>query len=213
MKQLLLALGLIIAPVAAFSGYEIYFNPEFGANTQSADIAASLGDLTTLKTIAADTREKFAAGDMTGAEKRISDFETAWDEAQPAMQPQNPEAWGVVDAAADAAIHALRAKTIDSAKTAEALGSLIATLDNPLPAATASINRIEGIAVTDAGGHALPCEVMLKTLGEAIMSGQVPAEKSAAATDYQTSATERCNADDDMHANEFSARGLALAAK
>jgi len=161
MKQLLLAFGLILTPVAAFSAYEIYFNPDLGATNQST--TASLGDLSTLKAIAADTQKISGAGDMSGAEKRITDFETAWDDAQPSIQPLNPEAWGVIDAAADTAIHALRAKTIDPAKTADALGILVAALDNPIPAtAGATITMIDGIAVTDAGGHSLPCEVFVE---------------------------------------------------
>jgi hypothetical protein len=54
---------------------------------------------------------------------------------------------------------------------------------------------------------------MLKLLGAALDGGKIPDANKAAATDFQAKATERCNADDDAHADEFSAQGLALAGK
>jgi hypothetical protein len=65
--------------------------------------------------------------------------------------------------------------------------------------------------VTDASGHPLACEAMIEALRGAIAAGSVPADKQAAAAEFQTKAVERCNADDDAHADAFSAQGLALA--
>ena len=69
---------------------------------------------------------------------------------------------------------------------------------------------VGGIAVTDGSGRALPCEVMLKDVAAAIASTTLAAAEKATATDLQTKALERCNADDDSRADEFSAQALVL---
>ena len=43
--------------------------------------------------------------------------------------------------------------------------------------------------------------------------GKITKAGATAADDFLSKATERCNADDDMHADEFSAQGLALASQ
>ena len=73
---------------------------------------------------------------------------------------------------------------------------------------------VSGIAVTDEAGHNLPCEVMLKDLATGLATTTIAAAGKTAATDFQTKALERCNADDDARADAFSAQALAvLAAK
>ena len=209
MKQFLLATVLIALPIGAFTAFQIY--------TQSAPAVAaeaSLGDLSPLKVIVADTESIVAKGDMVAAEKRITDFESLWDEDQATMQPLNKAAWGTVDDAADAAIHSLRSKAPDAAKVTAALAGLASALDNPSGGAVdASVKMISGIAVTDETGHALPCETMIKPLQAQITAGSVKAENLVSVKDFLIKATERCNADDDAHADEFSAQALALAAK
>src|SRR5262245_16832545 len=102
MRQFLLALVLIAVPVALFTGYEIY--------RPGAAIAASsgLGDLSQFKTIIADVQALADKGDMAGAAKRITDFESAWDQAETAIRPLDQAAWGNIDSAADAALRAVR---------------------------------------------------------------------------------------------------------
>ena len=154
------------------------------------------------------------AGDFFAAEKRISDFETAWDESQDKLRPLNGEAWGHIDAAADTALHALRAKNPDPSKVAGILVGLAGVLDNPYGSESPSHGEtlVSGIAVADATGHPLPCEAMLKALRSAIDTGKIKVAVLNAAKEFESKATERCNADDDVHADEFSARGLAFAA-
>jgi hypothetical protein len=205
MKQILLALILLIVPVGAFTTFQVYMTPH-------AAPVASLGDLSNLKTIVADTTAIAKTGDMAATEKRITDFETAWDDAQEKMRPLNPEAWGVVDGAADQAIRSVRAATPDVSAVKLALLGLSAALDNPTPEGSkaGTIIKVAGITVTDANGHALPCETMLAPLRDSIINGKVAQANLVAANDFVTKATERCNADDDTHADEFSAQGLAL---
>ena len=211
MKQFLLATVLIAVPVGAFTTFQLYSRPAIASAA-----VASLGDLSPLKTIVIDTQAIAAKGDFAAAEKRITDFETLWDTDQATMRPLNKADWGNVDDAADIAIKSLRAKAPDAATATTALAGLVAALDNPSGAAdagTGNTKMIAGIAVTDETGHAIPCEVMIKSLQAAIAGGKIPAANSAAVTDFQTKATERCNADDDAHADGNSAQGLALATK
>jgi hypothetical protein len=125
MKQVLLALVLIAVPVALFSGYEAYF----GHSAEAA--AAGLGDLTTFKTIIADVQALADKGDMIGAAKRITDFESAWDQAETAIRPLNPTQWGNIDDAADAALHAVRAGSPAPDQVKSTLATLMAVLQDP----------------------------------------------------------------------------------
>lgn len=206
MKQVLLAAGLIAVPIAAFAAFQIYF-------VAATPAAASLGDLSIFKTIVSDVQSVAKTGDFAAAEKRVTDFETAWDNAEATMRPLNTAAWGHIDDAADAAFAALRAEKPDAAGVSETLSGLIAALDNPSGASVAASEAklVSGIAVTDASGHAIPCEEMLKSLRAAIAGGKITQTNMAAAGEFQSKAMERCNADDDAHADEYSAQGLALA--
>lgn len=208
MKQLLLAFMLVSVPVAAFTGFQMYFSP-------SAAPAASLGDLSNLKEIVTSVQSIAKTGDFVAAEKRVTDFETAWDDAESTMRPKNPAAWGTVDDAADAAIHALRTNTPDAAQVNDTLSTLIAVLDKPPGTAGPGdgLRLVSGIPVTDAVGHPLACEALIKALRAAIEGGRSARTDMAAAGDFLAKAIERCNADDDAHADEFSAQGLALAGR
>ena len=77
--------------------------------------------------------------------------------------------------------------------------------------AEGGIKFVAGIAVSDASGHPLACEDMLKELRGAIDGGKIEVANQTVAQDFLAKAVERCNADDDAHANEFSAQGLRLA--
>jgi hypothetical protein len=209
MKQILLAFLLTAVPVAAFTGFQVFVVP----HQVLAAEAKSLGDLSAMSAIVTDVTALAATGDFAKAQTRITDFETAWDDAEPTLHPLNPEAWGVVDEAADHALKALRKGTPDATKITVTLSALTAALANPTASMVGgAVGKVSGIDVTDANGHPIPCETMLKTLRDVIAGGKLAADKTAAAADFVTKATERCNADDDVHADEFSAQGLALAA-
>jgi hypothetical protein len=210
MKQLLLATALIAVPVAAFAAFHLY-------TAQASVQVASLGDLSPMTTIVADVQVIAATGDFVAAEARITDFETAWDDAQPTMRPLNTTAWGNVDTAADAALDALRAGTPVAGDVTGTLAVLIAALGDPMasggtPAAVAP-STVSGVAVTDGNGRALPCEDMLTQVSAALGTATLSDTDKAAVTDFQTRALERCNADDDQRADGFSAQALALLVK
>ena len=208
MKQLLLATALVVLPAAGF------FALMPRAPEAAVSAPAGLGDLTPFETIVTDVQSIAATGDFVAAEKRVSDFETAWDDAEPQLRARDAASWGSVDDAADAAFAALRAGDPDKAKIAATLSVLQSTLRMPpATAETGPATLIAGIAVTDATGHAIPCEAMLKDLKAAIDSGKIAAADQAQAVGLQSKATERCNADDDRRADAFTAEGLALAAQ
>jgi hypothetical protein len=124
MKQILLALLLIATPVSAFTVYEVYAKTNVAATT-------GLGDLSSLKAIIADVQALAAKGDMPGAAKRITDFESAWDQGQAAIRPLNPEYWGNIDDASDAALKAVRDPKSAADTVKKALANLMAALSDP----------------------------------------------------------------------------------
>lgn len=125
MRQIGLAVILIAAPVALFSGYEFY-------TVNSAQAAsAGLGDLSSFKTIIADVQAFIDKGDMAGAAKRITDWETAWDQAETAIRPMNQAQWGNIDQASDGALSAVRKSKPDPVAAKEAVAALMAELNDP----------------------------------------------------------------------------------
>jgi hypothetical protein len=125
MKQIILAIILIAFPVALFSGYEAYSSQGMQASP------AGLGDLSPFKTIVSDVQGLADRGDMPGAAKRITDFESAWDQAETAIRPLNQEQWGNIDGAADTALRTVRAASPAPDKVKLALAALMAALNDP----------------------------------------------------------------------------------
>lgn len=211
MKQFLLATALIAVPVALFSAYEHYMVPPADA-AQAQGQAKGLGDLADFKSITKDVQKIAATGDFKAAEKRATDFEKEWDDKQATLRPQDPEAWGNIDAAADAVFKSLR----NGAPIADKVNTALADLQMALDKSGAAVGKsgtqafVAGIAVTDATGHPVPCEELINKLKAASAKTGIPADKQAKAADFLSKALERCNADDDQHADAFSAQGIAL---
>jgi hypothetical protein len=124
MKQILLATALILAPVGAFTAFQVIV-------VGAAQADASLGDLSPMKAIIADVQKSVATGDFAAAATRITDWETAWDDAEAGMRPLNPDAWGKVDEASDAALKSLRRGTPSADVVTPALAALMDALNNP----------------------------------------------------------------------------------
>lgn len=124
LKQILLAIVLIAVPVAGFTGFQVY-----ARTTAVAD--AGLGDLSPLKAIIADVQALAAKGDLAGAAKRITDWESAWDAGETAIRPLNKTYWGNIDAASDDALKALRARKPSPDEVNKTLAALMAALNDP----------------------------------------------------------------------------------
>lgn len=127
MKQFLLATALIAAPVAAFTGFQIF---EARANATSTAQATGLGDLSAFVTIVTDVQGLAKKGDLAEAKARIKDFEISWDQAEAGLRPTDPAHWGLIDEAADGALTAVRATTPDADAVNETLADLQAALAN-----------------------------------------------------------------------------------
>ncbi len=96
----------------------------------SAHVAAiGLGDLSSYKTIAADTLALVNKGDIAGAQRRGTDLETAWDKAEDTMKPNDPARWRVVDKAIDRVLGQLRSPKPQASGCASALADLIGAID------------------------------------------------------------------------------------
>lgn len=209
MKQFLLAAILIAIPAITFSTIEVAHHTE--AQTTKAD-SSSLGDLSEYESIVEETRTLASKGDLKSAERRITRFETKWDDEESTLRPQAPGAWGNVDAAADKTFAALRASHPTVQQAQQALDNLSQTLAAPGGHSPGqSVQSVAGIAVTDSNGHPLPCEVMLRDLRDAFDKGAYSSANSDKAKSLQNQAIERCNADDDVRSDRFSAQALALA--
>ena len=67
-------------------------------------------------------------GDQAGAQRRITDLETAWDDDQATLQPKDCQAWTFVDQQIDPVLTAVRASSPDPATEDQALHTLLVTL-------------------------------------------------------------------------------------
>ncbi len=124
MKQILLAVVLILVPVGAFTAFQVYAKSE-------SPVVTGLGDLSSFETIISDVEALAAKGDLTAAATRITDYETAWDERETAIRPLNQTYWGNIDQASDAALKALRASSPSADKVNKTLSALTTVLKNP----------------------------------------------------------------------------------
>lgn len=97
----------------------------------SAMAMSKIGDMGSFEAIASDTLLLVDKGDMKAAEKRITDFETAWDNAEASLYPKDKAAWSAIDDAADDAIAALRAGSPDAVEAQKTVSALIDILKDP----------------------------------------------------------------------------------
>ena len=89
---------------------------------------SKLGDLAPFRVITQDTRNLLDRGDQSGATARITDLETAWDDAQARLNPRDPAAWTGIDNKIDTVLRELRSTNPDAASEKAALDALLAEL-------------------------------------------------------------------------------------
>jgi len=95
---------------------------------QAATAKFPPADVTAFRTIVSDTLAKVQSGDQAGAVSRITDLETAWDDAQDTLQPMDPTGWGFIDGKIDHALKAVRSSNPDPAAEKQALTELTTAL-------------------------------------------------------------------------------------
>ena len=213
MRNLLLSVALVTAPVIVFAaGYSV-LTPSAATLSTASTAMPNLGDMTPYSNIVTDVQTVAVAGDLSAAKARIKDLETAWDDAQATMQPISPVQWGYVDDAIDAALSALRAGTPDANAVTTTLASLQIALADPTfggARATGTTGMVSGVVITDANGRILPCEVMLGTFRTTLATAALTEANRATVDELGVKGTERCNADDDTRAADFFVQGIAL---
>jgi hypothetical protein len=198
MQRLLLALALLVSPAAIATALV----------QPAAAASAALGDLSAYQAIISDTLALAGTGDLTGAEKRLTDFETRWDEATVAMRALDPASWTVIDQAADVALESLRSGTPTKDAVASALTELLASLEPDGATAAAPSTTTTKFSITNPDGSPVPCEVTLKEVRD--FNATATPSDQARFDELLNKGIERCNADDDKRADVFFADALAL---
>ena len=122
MRQFLLAAVLIAAPVGIFAAGYHFLAPA----SQSA--SQGLGDMSKFIDIVTDVQSIAAAGDFASAEKRVRDYESAWDQAETGLRPLDGAAWTAIDKANDAAFSSLRASSPNAQTVTASLAAVIDAL-------------------------------------------------------------------------------------
>jgi hypothetical protein len=95
---------------------------------QPAAPASRLGDLSPFRVITQDTLTMLNRGDQSGATTRITDLETAWDDAQARLKPRDNAAWTRIDGKIDKVLRELRSTSPNPASEKDALNALLAAL-------------------------------------------------------------------------------------
>lgn len=194
LSQIALAACLFALPVA---GVVPFVLPSAAAASVS-----ELGDLSAMRVIVAETQTMLASGDAPAAKAKITEFETAWDQAAGDLRGKSAPKWDAIDVAADSALDAVRH---DAANADASLMALLAQLDNPGAADAA------GVATTDVTGKPLPCEDMLAQYRAEQGKGAVLDDANKAkVAELEAKGLERCNADDDKRADDFFAQAIQL---
>ncbi|MGW3248305.1 COG4705 family protein [Streptomyces sp. NPDC001070] len=85
-------------------------------------------DIAKFRTIATDTLAKLDSGDQAAATARVTDLETAWDDDQPSLEPEDGQAWHFLDGEIDQVLTTLRTPNPDKASEVKVLETLLTSL-------------------------------------------------------------------------------------
>jgi len=133
MIQTAVSLVLVVVLGGAFYAWRISaLNADAAAIPTSAGTTAvatsQLGDMSAFIVITQDTLDLLTAGEQADATTRITDLESAWDNAQATLKRRNPDEWTAVDDKIDAVLRELRSTTPNAATETAALQALLSQM-------------------------------------------------------------------------------------
>jgi uncharacterized membrane-anchored protein len=102
---------------------------------------SALGDLSAFRVITADTLKLVNTGNQRGASARVTDLETAWDNAEARLRPKDPTAWHDLDGKIDTVLRAVRSAQPNPAGERTALTTLLAAITPPTVVAAPVVQR------------------------------------------------------------------------
>ena len=114
------------ADVSASAAVSAPHAPVSGGSQQVA--ASPLGDLSEFRTITQDTLLLLNAGNQDGATTRVTDLETAWDNAEAHLKPRSRATWTEIDGKIDTVLRELRATSPTPDREKNALSTLLDAL-------------------------------------------------------------------------------------
>jgi uncharacterized membrane-anchored protein len=99
-----------------------------GPQAGPSPTVSPLGDLAEYRQITQDTLGLLNAGDQAGATTRVTDLETAWDNAEARLKPRDTAAWTTIDRKIDTVLRELRSTSPQPPREKVALTALLDAL-------------------------------------------------------------------------------------
>lgn len=124
LKKFSLILAVMAMPLSNPSNFVV--NQAYATTTLT-----KLGDLSSMRKIVSDALSLVNTGDMKGAVKRVTEFETAWDANAARLRKLDSKIWGKIDEAADVALSTVRYSSATAEEKQKDLTDLISVLDDP----------------------------------------------------------------------------------
>jgi uncharacterized membrane-anchored protein len=128
LQQVLVTAAVLV--IAAGTGYALRQHGLRSEAVSASSQAATLGDVSSFRVIADDTLRLVNAGRINDAKTRVTDLESAWDDAQARLQAMAPDKWKVVDGSIDKVLRQVRTAKPVASLCGSALESLLGTLDS-----------------------------------------------------------------------------------
>jgi uncharacterized membrane-anchored protein len=128
LRQVLATAAVFV--IVAGTGYALRQHNLHAEAAVASSPTAPLGDVSGFRVITDDTLRLVKAGRFNDAKTRVTDLESAWDDAQARLQAMAPDKWKVVDLSIDNVLRKIRVVEPVASQCRSALESLLGTLDS-----------------------------------------------------------------------------------